>query len=198
MNSRELRVSDRERMRVAESMQSAMSEGFLTVDEFDDRTAKVLAARTRGDLAALTGDLPPRLRFDPDYDLRAARPEQESGEPVVLEHSLETIKHGAGWIPPPHVLLKAWGGTANLDFAAATLDLPAYRITLDLKGSTARLYLPDGCGLSVGPSISGNSGVKDKRRTMAHEHGRPTFQIDGQMTWSTLKLMGPRRGWWDT
>lgn len=198
MDQRELRTSDAERLSAAEKLQTAMSEGFLSLEEFDERTGRMLSSRTRGELADLTTDLPPRLRFDPDYDIAAARPSASSSEPVVLEHSLDTIKHGEGWSPPPHMIVKAWGGTAILDFAAADLGLRQYRVTLDLKGSSARFYLPDGCGLQVAGSISGNSGLKDKRRVMAHDPGQPMFLVDGTMTWSTLKLMGPRRGWWDT
>lgn len=197
MDQRELRTSDTERMSAAERLQTAMSEGFLTLDEFDERTAQVLSSRTRGELADLTTDLPPRLRFDPDYDIAAALPSTAATDPVVLEHSLDTIKHGEGWTPPAHMVVKAWGGTAILDFAAADLRLRQYRVTLDLKGSTARLYLPDGSGLQLAGSISGNSGLKDKRRVMAQDPGQPMFVVDGTMTWSTLKLMGPRRGWWD-
>ena len=35
-----------------------MAAGRLTLDEYDDRLGRVLAATTVGELAALTGDLP--------------------------------------------------------------------------------------------------------------------------------------------
>ena len=197
MNQRDLRTSDAERMSAAQKLQTAMSEGFLTLDEFDERTSQMLSSRTRGELADLTTDLPPRLRFDPNYDIAATAPTSAASEPVVLEHSLDTVKHGEGWSPPPHMIVKAWGGTAILDFAAADLTLRQYRVTVDLKGSSARFYLPDGCGLQLSGSLSGNSGLKDKRRVMTHDPSQPMFLIDGTMTWTTLKLMGPRRGWWD-
>jgi hypothetical protein len=40
-------------------LQDAFVAGMLTKDELDVRVGRALAARTRGDLAALTGDLPP-------------------------------------------------------------------------------------------------------------------------------------------
>lgn len=196
MDARELRVSDSERMAAGELLQKAMAEGFIDLDEFDERTARALSSRNRGQLVDLTADLPPRLRFDAEYDMQA-HPAEPSGEPVVLEHSLETVKRGVGWTPPPHMILKAWGGTAVLDLAAARLPERRYRITLDLKGSTARLYLPDGAGVTLAPNLVESSAVKDKRRVFERDPARPELLIDGTAVWTTVKLMGPRRGWWD-
>jgi len=54
-----LRVGHADRDRVVVSLQDAFVAGMLTRDELDVRVGRALAARTRGDLAALTGDLPP-------------------------------------------------------------------------------------------------------------------------------------------
>jgi hypothetical protein len=43
---------------VAFTLQTAVSEGRLTLEEFDERVATVYAAKTYGDLAAATSDLP--------------------------------------------------------------------------------------------------------------------------------------------
>jgi hypothetical protein len=54
----ELRISDAERERVAERLRDAAGEGRLTVEELDERVELAYAARTGGDLAPLTADLP--------------------------------------------------------------------------------------------------------------------------------------------
>ncbi len=54
----DLRASDAERATVAEALGEHMRAGRLTVAEYDERLTAVYAARTRGDLAALTTDLP--------------------------------------------------------------------------------------------------------------------------------------------
>jgi DUF1707 SHOCT-like domain len=54
-----LRVGHADRDLVVASLQDAFVTGMLTKDELDMRVGRALAARTRGDLAALTGDLPP-------------------------------------------------------------------------------------------------------------------------------------------
>ncbi|GAY13051.1 DUF1707 domain-containing protein [Pseudonocardia sp. N23] len=53
-----VRCSDAEREAVSETLHRAVGEGRLTIDEGEDRLGKVYEARYRGDLAALTADLP--------------------------------------------------------------------------------------------------------------------------------------------
>ncbi|MCF6509686.1 DUF1707 domain-containing protein [Blastococcus sp. MG754426] len=53
-----LRAADSDRAAVASTLGRAMSEGRLTVAEYDDRLARAYAARTFGELAELTADLP--------------------------------------------------------------------------------------------------------------------------------------------
>lgn len=54
-------ASDAERERVVEQLRVASTEGRLTVDELEGRTAEALGARTRAELAPLTRDLPGEL-----------------------------------------------------------------------------------------------------------------------------------------
>jgi hypothetical protein len=53
-----LRASDADRTAVADVLGGHMSAGRLTVAEYDDRLARAFAARTYGELAELTADLP--------------------------------------------------------------------------------------------------------------------------------------------
>jgi hypothetical protein len=58
MNNPTLRASDADRDRVVASLQQHVGAGRLTVDEFDHRAATAYHARTVGELADLTRDLP--------------------------------------------------------------------------------------------------------------------------------------------
>jgi hypothetical protein len=53
-----VRASDAERGEVVDLLQQAHVEGRLTEDELAERIGAALAARTRGELAGLIGDLP--------------------------------------------------------------------------------------------------------------------------------------------
>jgi len=54
----ELRVSDQDRDRTLEVLGQHAAAGRLTLDEHEERASLVLAAKTRGDLATVTRDLP--------------------------------------------------------------------------------------------------------------------------------------------
>ncbi|TFV64785.1 DUF1707 domain-containing protein [Geodermatophilus sp. DF01-2] len=57
----EVRASDAEREETVRQLQRGLSQGRLTVDEFDERVRAAYAARTLGELAELTRDLPRSL-----------------------------------------------------------------------------------------------------------------------------------------
>ena len=53
-----VRASDADRERIVEQLRQHTAEGRLTMDEFDQRMSAAYAARTYGELAELTRDLP--------------------------------------------------------------------------------------------------------------------------------------------
>jgi hypothetical protein len=58
MTDRPILASDNERESVVDVLRDAYTEGRLTPEEFEQRTATAYAARTWADLRELTGDLP--------------------------------------------------------------------------------------------------------------------------------------------
>lgn len=54
----QIRASDDDRQRVIDALQRHTEVGRLTLDEFSERVAAVYAARTLGELVAVTRDLP--------------------------------------------------------------------------------------------------------------------------------------------
>ncbi|GAA1870606.1 hypothetical protein GCM10009836_59070 [Pseudonocardia ailaonensis] len=61
----DMRVSDADRTVVGRHLQWAQGEGLLDLDEFDERSRQLWAAKTRGDLAHLVRDLPERRATTP-------------------------------------------------------------------------------------------------------------------------------------
>jgi hypothetical protein len=54
----DMRISDAERQEIVERLRTALSEGRLDLDEYDERVAAAYQAKTYRDLAPLTADLP--------------------------------------------------------------------------------------------------------------------------------------------
>jgi hypothetical protein len=64
--SPEIRISDADREVALAALGEHMSAGRLDIDEYGDRSAKVTASRTRGELAGIFRDLPdPHPSFSP-------------------------------------------------------------------------------------------------------------------------------------
>ena len=59
-----LRVSDAERDQTLRTLGEHASVGRLTLDELEERSSRALAAKTRGELATLVGDLPQEAAHD--------------------------------------------------------------------------------------------------------------------------------------
>jgi hypothetical protein len=83
--SPDLRASDADRERVATRLRAALGEGRLTLDEFDSRVAEVYAAKTYGDLSALTADLPASVELF----------ERPTGTAVAPRPHASPARHGA-------------------------------------------------------------------------------------------------------
>ena len=58
------RAADADRERVAVALREEMVVGRLTMEEFEDRLSRAYAAKTWGELRALTTDLPVDIAFD--------------------------------------------------------------------------------------------------------------------------------------
>jgi hypothetical protein len=93
-----MRASDADREAVAERLRDAHADGRLTMPEFEERLDLTYAARTLGDLDALTRDLPPAAPSPPARRHRpaeVARPRDEG---------------------PPGWVRAAWGAWASVTF----------------------------------------------------------------------------------
>ena len=105
----DLRVSDAERSEVQDRLRRAHDEGRLDLVEFDERVRTLWAARTRGELARLTADLP----APPPAP---ARPGLFSSTPGGVAMRVLTIV----WLSIVVVNLTVWG------IVSLTLDEPVY------------------------------------------------------------------------
>ncbi|WP_410597765.1 DUF1707 domain-containing protein [Amycolatopsis sp. lyj-23] len=71
-SSARIRAADADRERVATAVQTAGSEGRLTLDEVEERLSRVYAARFTDELGALTADLPRPAPSPPGFPLSRA------------------------------------------------------------------------------------------------------------------------------
>ena len=104
-----LRASDADRAAVADVLGGHLSDGRLTVAEFDERLTRAYAARTYGELAELTADLPPTPAPT------AVRP--PAAEPAHVPAGGLAGCGGPGWA---HAWTGGWAGGSGMRAAWAS------------------------------------------------------------------------------
>jgi hypothetical protein len=95
MTDRPILASDRERDSVVDVLRDAYTDGRLTLEEFEERTAVAYAARTWTDLRELTGDLPVEPPLGDGLPLRNAHAAQ-AAHGVPGAHDVPGVVSPAG------------------------------------------------------------------------------------------------------
>jgi hypothetical protein len=116
----ELRVSHADRDRVVETLTAAASEGLLAADELGDRVEAALSARTRGELAVLTTDLPPSAI------------ERQAKDLIRIDQRFGDMTRAGHWVVPRRMEIKLTAGDVTLDFTRAVITQDTVRIEVDL------------------------------------------------------------------
>lgn len=128
-----IRASHADRDEVVEILRDAAADGRLTAEELDERLTAALNARTFGELARLTRDLPVAPLPVPTPASRAEVGRRGGGgkDLVEINQRFGTLRRMGPWEVPRRLELRMHGGDVKLDFTQAvithdTLDLDVY------------------------------------------------------------------------
>ncbi|GAA1782668.1 DUF1707 SHOCT-like domain-containing protein [Actinomadura chokoriensis] len=174
---RDLRASDADRERVAAVLGEALADGRLTMEEHSERTSRVYAARTLGELTGLTRDLSP-----------------EEAQPILVDDRPVSVFFGrtrreGRWVVPVKLPLLALFGTVELDLREAVMQRRHVVVDTLVLGGRIRLIVPDGVGVSVtGRTILS---TRDLRARPAQDG--PTVEVGGTMIFGSVRARAPRR-----
>jgi hypothetical protein len=153
----ELRVSDADREATVVRLREAGGEGRLTLEELAERVEAAEASRTRGELDALTADLPesPAWRQAPVTDL----PRKERRWIVAIMGG-ETRK--GRWRPSRRTNAIAVMGGIDIDLREAELADGAEILALPIMGAVT-VVVPEGVSVEMSgfALMGGNSGPDD-------------------------------------
>lgn len=147
-----LRVSDAERAKVGQLLERAVAEGMITLDEFSERYDAALAARTRGELAAVVADLP----------IASSPTSPASHLPEELRGWMSSIVRRGQWRVAPVLHLNTRLCSTTLDFSSAVLPGPVVEIVIDDYCSSTELIVPPSAtaDLNAVNAIAGSATVK--------------------------------------
>jgi hypothetical protein len=153
LQSRPVRVSDRERDAIAHRLQDAFAEGRLSDDEFDKRMRAALSATLSTELDVLTADLP-AAGSRPAAPVTAVAIPRPGRFAIAFKSS---VRRGGRWRVPERFTSVIYKGGARLDLRAAELAGPVTTIVAIAYKSHIDVLVPpgvrvelDGFGVSKG------------------------------------------------
>jgi Domain of unknown function (DUF1707) len=173
-----LRVSDAERDVTLKVLNENAAVGRLTLDELEDRAGKAIGAKTRGELAALTTDLP---------EEGAAPAVRVSGAPAVAGER-KPVRWMIAILGGGHKRgrfravgsINALGilGGDEIDLREAEMEGGELTLNLFSVLGGANVYVPDSIEIDMGGfSILGGNEVKGSERLP--RQGAPIVRIRG-------------------
>ncbi|MEU3619311.1 DUF1707 domain-containing protein [Streptomyces sp. NPDC006872] len=177
--SAEVRASHADRDRVVDALSVAAGDGRLTAAELDERVEAALTARTVGELAVLTADLP-------------AEAGTRAKDLVRIEQQGGSAERGDGWVVPRHLVIESAWGKVTLDFTRAVIGHGTLRIDLDMQGGTLRLVTRP--GIVVDTDSLALDYVKIKSRPSGPADAPVVLRVElaGRKSFGRI-VAGPRR-----
>jgi class 3 adenylate cyclase len=165
-----VRATDAEREAMVARLQTACSEGRLTLDEFSERVSAALEARTTGDLERLTTDLPVVTAPAPPV------PEPHRRTTSWAIGIMSASDHKGRWHPAPTTNALAFMGACRLDLRQAQLDGPELVINAVAFMGGIDVIVPEGIQVEMtGLAIFGG---KDCRvRDVQPVPGSPVVRV---------------------
>ena len=140
-----LRVSDAERDQTLRILGDHASVGRLTLDELEERSSRALAAKTRGELATLVGDLPREVAQDDRPASAMAR------KPVRWMVAIMSGSHRRGrFRAVGSINSVAIMGGDDIDLREAEIEGGELTINLVAIMGGANIYIPESVELDVG------------------------------------------------
>lgn len=186
-----MRISDADRERAAQRLQTAMAEGRITMSELDERLAVVYAARYEEDLLPPLADLPPVAAPAPPA-VPWSGAAQPSAEQVVLRSGMNDIKRRGQWVVPPRLRLHSTVGSVVLDFCDTEVSHPVVDVELHLAMGSARLLVPEGATADV-DGVAAGMGTAAVKGLVTPRPGAPHFRVHGSVGMGSVTVRHPHR-----
>ncbi|GCB51233.1 DUF1707 domain-containing protein [Streptomyces sp. NL15-2K] len=180
----ELRASHADRDRVVDVLRIAAGDGRLTAEELDERLEAALSARTIGELAALTADLPSVA------DGGAV----EAKGVVRIEQKGASARRGEGWVVPRRMEIRSDWGEVTLDFTEAVITYDTLRIDLDMRGGALRLVTRPGVVVDTDALVTNYAKIKTRRAAVSGAPVVLRVEVTGELSFGQVEVRPPRRG----
>ncbi|MDH6584959.1 hypothetical protein M2164_005266 [Streptomyces sp. SAI-208] len=187
----ELRASDADRERVAEVLRDALAEGRLDMEEFEERLDATYRARTYGELAPITRDLPVGQVAAPKVDMQK-RPEPDGswasrivggeGSSTWAVAVMSGFQRRGRWTVPRRFNCFAFWGGGEIDLRDANFAASEVEINCVAIMGGMQVIVPPGVEVVVrGIGIMG--GFDQREEGVPGEPGAPRVIVTGFAFW---------------
>ncbi|MEU4872065.1 DUF1707 domain-containing protein [Streptomyces sp. NPDC021608] len=175
--SPDVRASHEDRDRVVDELRVAAGDGRLDAEELDSRLERALSARTLGELAELTADLP------------ASAMAKAKDVLVVGQHGGRYVREGR-WYVPARIELRSQHSRVTLDFSHAVITSGVLRIDMEMVHS--KLFLVGSPDIVIDADGLSATYSKVKLRTRSHV-ADPRLRVELAGTLLHAKIVEKRR-----
>jgi hypothetical protein len=178
-----MRASDADRDQAVESLASASAEGRLTLEEYSERSGAALQARTQGELAALTADIPA-----PSGAL--VRHEAADGGHEISALLGNESRKGP-WVVPARLTVRSVLGDCHLEMQHAVIRQHVTTIDATVRFGSLTVFVPD--GIDVRMSGRAVLGAKSSQLYGEPRPGAPVIEIRCNVLCGAVTVRRPNR-----
>jgi hypothetical protein len=184
-----LRASYEDRDRVAEQLRVAAGDGRLSAGELDQRLEVALTARTYGELAALTADLPGVAEVGPAVPA-APRPASR------IDIGSASLRREGQWEVPQQLDLRIGSGTVVLDFTRTSVPHSHLEIDAEVRSGSLKIVTRPGVAVDASDVTIRSGSVKVRPWPGAQPGASLVIRIAGSVTSGSIIARPPRRSFW--
>jgi hypothetical protein len=188
--SAELRASHGDRDRVVELLRVAAGDGRLTAEELDERLEVALTARTYGELAALTTDLPAVPGFAADA------PAMKPKDVVHIDCRSGNVRRNGRWMVPQRMQVQVTSGNVTLDFTEAVLSQPSLQIDAEVRSGNLTLVTKPGIVVDADDVAIRSGNVKVREPWAGRLPVTLRIDVSGKVGSGNITARPPRRTFW--
>jgi uncharacterized protein DUF1707 len=188
-----LRASHEDRDRVIEMLRVAAGDGRFTADELDERVEIAFSARTYGELAALTSDLPATGHaLAPLGPTAPVSPK----ELVRLEARSGRLSRVGRWLVPRRIEARVTSGTIKLDFTEAAIAHRTIDIEADVRSGNLTIITKPGIAVDTDDVAIRSGNVKVKAPWGNQVPVTVQINVSGKVGSGNIVARPPRRSFW--
>jgi hypothetical protein len=189
-----LRASHEDRDRVIEILRVAAGDGRLTAEELDERLDVAFSARTYGELAALTSDLPvgKQAIAPPDVGQPAA-----PKDVVRLECRSGNVSRVGRWVVPRRIEVRVTSGGCKLDFTEAIIRHRCVQVDAEVRSGNLTIITKPGIAVDTGDVAIGSGDIKVRAPWGPDVPVSLLITVSGRVGSGAIVARPPRRSFWD-